>query len=339
MFVLLILGSACSNKKMEEKSEEKSILVSTVTTEESEYKPVLDYSGSIMAFQESNLSPVLPGRVEKLYCKEGQTVRKGDLIAELQGELLTQALIENMALKKDFERVSRLKDKGSISDMDYDHLKAKFEASEAKVQLLKKNTEIRAPFTGTIVSVFLNEGENFSIFPTIDVANMSIKNGIVRLVQLNPIKIEIEVGEKDLAKVKIGQDVQFMVDAYPDKQFVGKIKKIKSEFSPTSRTVKVEVENPNTGLLLKPGMFAHVSIQLATENGILVPLKSLYRMPGASSDYVFVVKNNIAKMIKIERKQIVGENIVVEGISVGDQVVTDGKNKLTDGSKVTVKNN
>lgn len=338
LFVLLITVASCSKKKSDEKIVEKQVNVTTVLAQGSDYEPELSYAGSVSAFMESNLSPVLPGRVEKIYCKEGQSVHKGDLLAELQGEMLTQALIENMALKKDFERVARLKDKGSISEMDFDHIKAKFEASEAKVQMLKKSTEIRAPFSGTVVAVNLHEGENYSILPSIDVQNMSVKTGIIRMVQINPIKIEIEVGEKDISSVKNGQTVNFSVDAYPDKTFEGKIKTIKSEFSQTSRTVKVEVESPNHGSLLKPGMFAHVSIELPVKKGILVPLKALYRMPGSSTDYVFVVKNNTAKMIKVERLQIIADNVVINGINVGDEIVVEGKNKLSDGTKVVVNN-
>lgn len=338
LLVMLLTLASCSKKKNEEKLAEKQVNVTTVLAQESDYKPELSYAGSVLAFMESNLSPVLPGRVEKIYCKEGQSVHKGDLLAELQGEMLTQALIENMALKKDFERVTRLKDKGSISEMDFDHLKAKFEASEAKVQMLKKSTEIRAPFSGTVVAVNLHEGENYSILPSIDVQNMSIKTGIIRMVQINPIKIEIEVGEKDISSIKNGQTVNFTVDAYPEKTFEGKIKNIKSEFSQSSRTVKVEVESANSGSLLKPGMFAHVAIQLPVKKGILIPLKALYRMPGSSTDYVFVVQNNTAKMIKVERMQIVADNVVVNGLNVGDEVVVEGKNKLNDGTKVVVKN-
>lgn len=154
----LVLYS-CGSKQEETVTEAETVKVITVKAEERSYTPTKVFSGTVFANREANLGAALPGKVERIFFEEGQTVKKGDLIVELSDEMLTQAEIEYQALKKDYERVSRLREKGSISEMEYDHVKAKFEASEAKTQMVRKNTQVYAPFSGTLVERMMEEGE------------------------------------------------------------------------------------------------------------------------------------------------------------------------------------
>ncbi|MCK9218755.1 MAG: efflux RND transporter periplasmic adaptor subunit [Bacteroidales bacterium] len=334
---LVILMSGCGNK--EEKKEEALIArVSTAQSVEQLYHPVLVYSGTVQANKEANLGATLPGKIEKMYCSPGATVQKGTLLAELSGELLTQTIVEHDALQKDFDRISRLKDKGSVSQMEFDHLKARLDASDAKVEMMKKNTQVIAPFNGTIVDIFVHEGENFSLVPSIDAQNISINAGILKLMQLNPIKVNIEVSEKDLTKIKIGQTANVQLDAYPGKMITGKINYIKPVLSSSSRTATVEVELSNPGNLLKPGMYANVKIELPATNGVFIPVSSIFRQPGTSNDFIYTVVDGKARKLQIRQLQTQNEMVLVEGLSSGTQVVTIGKAKLSEGSVVEIHN-
>ena len=113
----VMLASCSSNKQEQAQSELNVPLVSTIRVEERTFNPVLTFTGTVFAYKEANLGATLPGKVEKIYFEEGQMVKKGDLIVELSDEMLTQAMIEHETIKKDFERVSRLREKGSISEM------------------------------------------------------------------------------------------------------------------------------------------------------------------------------------------------------------------------------
>ena len=167
--VATLVFFGCKSGNDEKANVEANIpLVSTVKVQEKSFNPKLSFTGTVFANKEANLGATLPGRVEKIFFEEGQSVRKGDLIVELSDEMLTQATIEYETIKKDFERVSRLREKGSISEMEYDHVKAKFEASKAKVEMVRKNTQVYAPFSGVIVERMMEEGEVYFINPGLE---------------------------------------------------------------------------------------------------------------------------------------------------------------------------
>lgn len=337
--LIVFIFTGCKTKKKEDISKDEKIVVSTIKVENSEYSPVLSYSGVVKAYKEANLGAALPGRVEKIFFTEGESVKEGALIAELSGEMLLQAQIENEALKKDYERLERLKEKGSISDMNYDHVKAQYEASQAKVALLKKNTQIKAPFSGIIASINVKEGENFSFIPSgLDMSNLSLASGIVKLIQINPIKIEIEVNEKDLSQINKGQLAEITLDAYPTKSFNGKVRYIKPVLSTSSHTAIVEIELNNNGDMIKPGMYANVSITTPKIKGLIIPASSIIRQEGMGDEYVFVIKENKAQRVNIKKVFSSNDKVVVSGLEEGQDIAVFGKNKLSEGTIVTVKN-
>lgn len=336
-FALLISIMVMGCVRKESKNEEnKAVLVSTTQAESKLYWPVLSYSGNVLPNKEANLGATLPGKVEKLDISLGESVKKGDLLAELSGEMLTQAVVENDALQKDFDRISRLREKGSISQMEYDHQKARLDASVAKVEMMKKNTQVVAPFNGTIVEIFVHEGENFSLLPSVDAQNLSISQGILKLMQLNPIKITFEVNEKDLSKIKPGQIANIRVDAFPDKQFEGKVSYIKPVLSAISRTATVEVEVSNPGYILKPGMYANLEIKLSPATGIFIPVSCIFRQPGTSNDYVYIVVEGKARRQAIKQLQTQNNLVLVEGLMSGANLVSGGKSRLSDGMVVEI---
>ena len=135
---LVLMTTACSTQNKSEENEVKAVRVTVAESVETEYHPILNYSGTAEANRKVNLASSLPGRIEKIYYKKGDFVAQGAKIVELSDEMLIQAQVENETIKKDYERLNRLKEKGSISLIDFDHIKAKYEASEAKVKMLKK---------------------------------------------------------------------------------------------------------------------------------------------------------------------------------------------------------
>ena len=325
------------------RQEETAAVKETVAVKVSQpvrqtYNPSIRFSGTACAFKEADLGSTLPGKVEKMNVREGMEVQKGQVLAELSGELLTQAIIENNALKKDYDRLRRLGEKGSMSQIEIDHIKAQYEASQAKVELLKKSTEIVAPFSGTVVDILVEEGENYSLVPSVDQQNMSISNGIIKLMQLNPLVVKIEVNEKDLARIKTGQEATLTFDGCPGETFTGKIFYIRPVLSSSSRSATVEIHVNNAKHTLKPGMFANVSILLPEAEGIFLPLTAIERQAGTSQDYVFVVQGNTARRVMVKRLETINDQAAVEGVTPDQQVIVSGKGKLVDGSVIEIQN-
>jgi membrane fusion protein, multidrug efflux system len=335
---MLMLMTSCGEKKstVVVPADSQKVPVKVVSVESRIYAPFIDVPGTAFADREANLGAALPGRVEKIYFPAGSRVKKGDLLVSLSGELYTEALVEFDAIEKDYERVSRLNEKGSISSQDYDHVKAKYDASKAKVEMMKKNAEIVAPFSGTIVEYLVQEGENYFFNLNLD-PGYSSTSGILRLMKLDPIQVEVEINEKDLSSVKNGQKATISFDAIQGTVLNGKISEIRPVLSTLTHTATVKIEVANGNGEIKPGMFAHVKIELPSYESVCVPLDAIYRQPGAPDDYLFIVDNGKVKRIKIDKQYTDGNLVGIKGVNPGTVVVTSGKEKLNDGSLVDIK--
>ncbi len=333
-FLMILVITGCTKKDNIEKKDE-AVNVKTEKVVEKSYTPTLNFSGTIKANKEANLGASLPGRVEKFYVKEGETVEEGQLIAQLSDELYTLSEIEYKAIEKDFGRISQLYSKGSVSEMEYDHLKAKLDASKEKYNLLKKNTQIIAPFSGIVTEILVNEGENFSIMPALDLG-YSHASGIVRLMQINTVKAEIQVNEKDITQIRKGQKTELNCDSFPEESFTGYITNIQSLLSNLSRTTTVEISIANPQKKLLPGMFIRSKISLQTTKGIFIPRVALLKQSGTNETYVYCFENGVAVKKNIQIIKSIKDEVIVEGLTIDEEVITSGKTKIKDGQAVII---
>lgn len=335
---ILVSLNACNHSQEVLPQEATEIIVSTQTAIRQTYTPQLQLTGTVFANQEANLGAGFPGRIEKIHYPEGTFVRQGQLLVEMAGEMLAQAETEYLTLKRDYERVARLVETGTVSRQEYDHVKARFDVSTAKYELARKNTQIRAPFSGVIVDYMANEGENYFLNFNFE-PGYSSTSGIIRLMQLNPVKVQVDINEKDLASIRPGLKAVVRVDAFPGEEFTGEISLVKPYLSTRSRTATAEITIPNPDMRLKPGMFARVSLQLPEKSEVFIPMEAIYRDPETDYEMVFVVQNDGVQARQVQRVNGMGEMLVVTGIEHGDQVITGGKNRVQDGTKVRIVNN
>lgn len=343
VFSSLVIGLiSCNNKEAGQEvftpESERVAVVKTEMAVEKEYHNTVVYPATLFANREANLGSSLPGKIEKFYFQEGQHVSEGDVLVDLSADVYTQAVIEYDAIKKDFERIKRLREKESISEIEYDHLKAKLDASEVKTSMLRKSTQVTAPFSGVVVDYLMEEGENYFFNIALD-PGYSNTSGILRLMQLNPLRAEIQVNEKDLKDLYVGQKVVLRADAYSDIEYNGKIKYIKPILSTMTHSATVEISIANPQLKLKPGMFAKCEIDMGHDKGIFVPMDAIVRQAGTAEDYVYRLNGNIANKVRINRKQTHGEMVLVDSLVEGDILVTKGKSDLYSGVEVNVVNN
>jgi len=330
----LLLMTACG-RQPEAQTEKTTVPVTVCSVQTETYTPQHFCSGTVHASKEANVGASLPGRIEKIHVTEGQRVRKGALLAELSDELLTTAEIEYRTLKKDYDRVKRLSDKETVAVQKFDHVAAKYEAAKAKYELLLKNTRIRAPFDGVVVERLLEEGENFSFFPAVK-PGYSHAMGIVRLMALNPIHVEVEVGEKNLVQLKPGMAAKISTDAWPGRVFEGSIGAVQPMLSTLTRTAVVKIALANSDNALKPGMFARVTLEMPRAQGRFIPRTAVLRTPGTALDYVFVAEAGRARRISITRLAEQGDRLSVSGLTPDDLVILSGKQKLKDGSPIEI---
>lgn len=332
----VILAASCGQKNNNKTiDEEEKPVVKIITAEEVKFNDTFEFTGTCYANREANVGSSLPGKVEKIHYRTGKSVRKGDLLVSMSSEMLILAEVEYRTLEKDYDRVSRLREKGSISEQDYDHVKAKFDAAKAKYDLMKKNTQILAPFDGIVTDLIVQEGENFMFAPSLDF-NFSMTSGILKLMQIDPVIVRFSINEKLISQIKTGQEVVVRFDAWPDKSYKGKISVIHPRFNTITRSTEAEVTISNPNSELKPGMFARVIMSGIEKSGCSIPISAIITKKGM--EYVWTEVDGKAYLKEIERLAMKNEDAIVLGIDPGTHVITSRKSQLSEGIPVIISN-
>lgn len=334
LFLFLIVVAGCSSKEEKlQKPVDEAIPVNVTKLAKSNIQRDIELIGTLNAWKEANLGAQTTSRVEKIYVEEGSRVKQGDLLFEMDDTQLAQAKIQYQVAKDNYDRLKPLYETGSISKSDYDQVKAAYETSEKSYNLLLVNTQFRAPFSGVITAKKLNDGEVFLLSP-----GGSTAPSIVTLMQINPLKLLLNVSETNFKDVKLNQAVEIRSELYPNEVFRGTISRINPTINTTTRTFEVEVKIPNPNEKLRPGMFVRAKILVGYTSGIIIQRSAALKQLGSSAYYGFIVKDNVAKRVDLTLgKEFDSQVEIVNGLSEGDLLVTRGQGLLKDGSKVEIK--
>jgi RND family efflux transporter MFP subunit len=200
------------------------------------------------------------------------------------------------------------------------------QAARARVALARKavsDTVVRAPFTGSVAQRLVSVG---------DYVNKGMKVAVV--VRVNPLRVQLTIPEQFVSAVAAGSTVNFEVDAYPSRQFEGKVRFVSPALQADQRALTIEAAVPNPNGELKPGFFATARIELPAKTpGILVPATAVQTVGGTSR--VFVVNGDRVEERIVTTGQTAGELVeITKGLKTGERVATKNVNKLVDGAKV-----
>lgn len=339
LLILLFFLFACSQEQQQEKesAEQQQNYVSVAKASKERYSHDISTAATVYASKEANVGATIPGKLEKLYVRKGDRVSKDQLLARMSGELLTQAQVEHDAVKKDYNRVKRLHKNGSVTNQRLDHVKAEYDAAKAKVDMLKENTEIRAPFSGVVTDFLVEEGENFSFNPNLK-AGYSKSSGIIQLMRLDPVEVSFNVNEKELPHIHQNQKVEVRLTSFTDTILEGHISEMPKMLSTSSRSGEVVAQLSNPEQKILPGMSGNVTIKGDEASAVFVPLEAVARQQETDTDYVFKVENKKVKKAEVNRIATIRGKIAVTGVREGETVVVSGKGGLEDGDKVVVQN-
>jgi len=293
----------------------------------------IDYTGTIQAFEEVNMAPSTPGRVDNIYVEVGDRVQKGQKLFLMDRSQYYASKIQLANLEKDLARMDTLMKVGSIKAQTYDQTKAQYEVTKTNVDFMEANTLLEAPFAGIITGKYLEDGELFSGAP-----GMSGKAAVVTLMQINPVKITVSISEQNYPLIKKGMQARVTADVYPDREFEGRIFRIHPTINPMSRTFNAEISIPNGNELLRPGMFARVYIDMGEVEAFVVPSSSVLVQEGTNERFIFVADGNVAsrRVVKLGKRFDDKVEIAEGELKVGDSLVIDGQARLTDGLSIEI---
>ena len=290
--VVAVASMSCSEKaKME---------LETYTVEPTSMSEVVTATGTMESVTSVDVGTQVTGIIQNLYADYNDTVKKGQLLAELEKTLLDSELRSadaNMAsakasyeyAKKNYERDKALHNEQLISDYefqtsqrDYDVARLSYEKSQADRVRAAKNlnyAEIYSPIDGIIISREVEVGQ--TVVSSMNVANLYV------IADLDNMQVVGNVDEADIGQVKVGQHVTFTVDAYTNDTFNGTVTQVR--LNPTTEsnvvTYEVIVNAPNPDHKLIPGMTANLTIYTLELNDVIaVPLKALKFHPQESED-------------------------------------------------------
>jgi RND family efflux transporter MFP subunit len=317
-------------------------------------------TGALKPKEQVDVNPKATGRVQKLYFYVGDAVKKGDLIAELEDDELqqqvkrataSQAVSQASLAQREAElanskaevgRAEILLKDGLIPRVDYETRLTHFQVVQAQVQLARaqvqqalaelnelrirlEQTKVYAPLNGHIARRHVDVG-----------ALVNPSQPLVTIVNLAIMVTMANVPEREVSKLRVGNQAIVQVDAFGDRRFSGQVARIGPVLDAATRSAWVEVEIPNPDSGLKAEMFARVHLDLASKRqAVVIPREALvYRgtQPG-----VYVVQQNRPLFRMIETGLTQGDDVeVIANLEAGTPIVTRGASMITEGDQIRI---
>ncbi len=330
--IILISFIGCS-KTEENKQTDDAKPVSVTDCVKKEINKELKLTGTIYPWEEAALAAQMAARIRKIYVKEGDFVKQGDLLVQMDDAQLTQIELQYNDAAKDFERAEKLKREGAISDQAYDKSKVLFETLKSNYDKILENTRLRAPFSGVITAKYMNDGELFLMAPN---QNRGVP-AILYLMNLGELKIKINVPEADAYKLKTGNSVLVTSDLLPNEKFSGTVSRISPVVDQNTKTVLSEIRLINRGGKLKVGSFAKVSIKFGKSVELIIPSTAVLTDVLTGQSFVFVNENGKAKKKFVQTgMQFNGNSVIISGLGENESVITTGQQVLKDGDSIQI---
>ncbi len=342
------------------------ITVGTVSPLKEDLDIRLRYTADISPNQVVNLFSRVDGYVAKLHVDKGDFVRAGQLLMEIdhtdylhavnQAKANLAAGNAKVAQQKAALRNARLtldrmqaliKDQ-FVSQQDLDNAQVNFDAAVAALESLDAQVKqmevalaqadtnltysyIRAPFAGYIAERNLDTGAYVTGAAS---STSTMSRSMLSLHDIDRVRVLIEVVEKDIPMIQIGQKAGLRAEAYPDRVFEGQVTRIVQALNRETRTMTVEIDLPNKDRRLKGGMFARVEVIVGTHRqAVQIPIDAVSRLE--DTQYVFVVRDGKAQRVNVEIGVRNDNRVeITKGLTGDETVIVSGKDLVHDGTPV-----
>jgi len=334
MCCTMLALAGCGDEKSEANAPapEKSVEVEIARVEPVFLEDILVLPGETEPDQDVCVSSESTGTVIWLGVKEGDRVEKGDLLARLDvassGARFDRAKAAKNLATEQLRRRRELLEKGVLAQEEFDQMEAELAQSEASLKEMQVNVEygvVRAPIAGIINKRYVDRGERLNAGAMVaDIVNPSV------------IRTIINVPEMDIPFITKGQEVTVSVDALPGRTWKGVVDFVSFKADKASKTFEVRVLTDNKAGLIRAGMLARVTLlRRSIQNAITTPLFAIINQGGER--LLYVEENGIARARTIRIGIIEdGRAQVLEGLSLGDNLIVAGHTMVEDGMKVTV---
>ena len=320
---------------------EKLTLVSSYEIKEKVFNSYIEAQANLKTRKNILILPEFQGTLEQIFVNEGQYVKKGRLLAEINDsglkEQLEQLTIQANFAKENFERTERLWNNNIGSEIQFLKSKTDFESSQKMVEQMKDRlakTKVYAPFDGEVDEIISNQGSN--LIPGV--------SQILRLVNLDKIYAEASVSEKYISFIEEGTEAIVQIPLL-GKEIKSQIIQTGNFINPSNRTFRVEVPVENIDNKIKQNLDAKIKINIySKKDAVIIPLK-IVREDASGKNFVYVMNQDVKQGVYITDKTFISlgnknntDIEVTEGLKVGDMLVLEGASIVEDSQRVKLIN-
>ena len=327
LLALVINLTSCNKSK---KAETTAVVAETPNvriqpTIEKEVEQSDEVTATVQPDAKNSIAPAAPGRIRGILVEVGQHVTKGQKLVQMDVANLSNSETQIENSKRMLKRVQELFNVGGASQQELDNAKLQVEVAQTNLKSLSENTYLLSPISGVVTARNYDNGDMYSgQLPVLTVMN------------INPVKVLINVSESNYSQVKMGMPINVKFDVLSG-SFQGRVNLIYPIIDERTRTFGVEIKLSNNNNKIRPGMFARVVLEFGKVKRVLVSDKAIVKQQGSGAKFVYVYNDG-----KVQYKQVqIGNRVdadyeVLSGLSADEQVVVAGQAKLADGTAVKV---
>jgi len=330
LWILLPLLVFASCKKGGGPPKDAPVPVELVAVETGPLLETLRATGTLDAEESVDLKPEVDGEITSIQMTEGANVKKGERLLQIdeskQQATVAEAEADFRLSEENRRRADLLLTDGTISQQEHDQVQSAFRRAQASLNLARKRlTEftLNAPFDGTLGRRNVSVGQY-----------VSPQTILVSIYALDRMKLDFNIAERYLARVKPGQTLSLTVAAHGDEKFSGEIYLVEPKVDVETRTVRVRAYLPNADHRLKPGMFANVTLSVGTRDSALtLPEDCVFPHPGGFA--VYRDAGGVAELVPVEiGLRVPGRVEILSGLQAGNLVARSGNLRLSPGRKL-----
>lgn len=303
----------------------------TVTTVNAEYVSQLSvYPTTVEADVVNNIAPQSAARISKINVEIGDKVNAGQTLAIMDKVNLEKARLQLINDSIEFGRIAQLYEIGATSTSDYEAMTLKYDVSKRTYMNLLENTILKSPISGIVTARNYDEGDMYAMTQPLFVIQ-----------KIDPVKMLINISESQYSQIKKGMEVDITTEAYGDQVFKGVVDLIHPTINAMTHTFAVEVRFANNDMILRPGMFARVTVNYGDNFRVVVPDRAVMKQVGSGEQYVYVLNDDgTVTYSVVELGRRMGNRYeVISGLDDNATVVMTGQTKLKNGIAVDVVKN
>jgi RND family efflux transporter MFP subunit len=324
---------------------------------------VIDYVtvvGNLIGQATVDVVPRVGGRIDSIPVKLGDRVARGQTIAKIEDDQIKEQINQRMAsLEVNKANVTQRESDAKLAETIFQRMKVQYDRDLLSKQLLE---DAEAKYNTAVSNVGVAKAQLVQMQSSVDELKITLANTtvtspvdgfvskrvldqgafagantvILSVVDIGIVRMVANLVEKDVKRVQPGVSALVEVDAFPGEQFTGQVSRVAPVFDPATRTAPMEIEVPNPGFRLKPGMYARVRLTVDRRpNALTVPRGAVADLEGKRG--VFMLENGVARFHEVKTGLQDNERVeVLEGLTEGQRVVTVGTLALRDGDRISV---